>query len=80
MKVAVRVRPFNDRERQMGCRLAVDMVDSTTIYASVERGEKELDRKKASFRLRFAFLQATFPKKSVPPFSKGPQKKQIERT
>ena len=31
VKVAVRVRPFNSRERKLGCVCVVDMKDPSTI-------------------------------------------------
>lgn len=40
VKVAVRVRPFNAREKKLGCTCIVDMKDPTTILKEYN-GEKE---------------------------------------
>lgn len=37
VKVAVRVRPFNKRETELGCKLVVDMQDPTTILKANEK-------------------------------------------
>ncbi len=40
VKVAVRVRPFNEREKKLGCECIVDMQDPTTILKPF-KGEAE---------------------------------------
>jgi len=43
VKVAVRVRPFNSREKELGCKLCVDMAGSTTVLMSPNDEEKKRD-------------------------------------
>ena len=40
VKVAVRVRPFNSRERSLGCECVVDMSDPSTTLKPYQ-GEEE---------------------------------------
>ena len=42
VKVAVRVRPFNEREKFLGCICCVEMKDSTTVlYENKEKNKKQ---------------------------------------
>jgi hypothetical protein len=42
VKVAIRVRPFNERENFLGCICCVDMRDNTTIlYENREKNKKQ---------------------------------------
>ncbi len=43
VKVGVRVRPFNQRESDLNCKLCVDMMGSTTRLFDAEDTEKHRD-------------------------------------
>jgi hypothetical protein len=69
VKVAVRVRPFNSRERKLGCECVVDMQDPSTLLKAYD-GESE---RRFTFDYSFwsfdefkedeeGYLQATAPK------------------
>lgn len=49
VKVAVRVRPFNSREKELNCKLVVDMNDPQTILQANE------DEKERRFTFDFSF-------------------------
>ncbi len=40
MKVAVRTRPFNQREKDMGAKLCIEMNGPTTTIVNLEDGSK----------------------------------------
>jgi kinesin family protein 13 len=43
VKVGVRVRPFNSREQELGCKLCVDMVGNTTRLLDVDDPKRNRD-------------------------------------
>lgn len=43
VKVGVRVRPFNQREIDLGCKLCVEMVGNTTRLLDVDDHKKNRD-------------------------------------
>jgi kinesin family protein 13 len=43
VKVGVRVRPFNQRESDLNCKLCVEMMGSTTRLFDAEDTEKHRD-------------------------------------
>ena len=51
VKVAVRVRPFNSRERQLNCVCCVDMADPSTMLKGGEKADG--DEKRFTFDFSF---------------------------
>jgi kinesin family protein 13 len=43
VKVGVRVRPFNQREQELGCKLCVEMVGNTTRLLDVDDPKRNRD-------------------------------------
>jgi hypothetical protein len=43
IKVGVRVRPFNQREQELNCRLCVEMQGTTTRLINLDDGGKHRD-------------------------------------
>jgi Pyruvate/2-oxoacid:ferredoxin oxidoreductase delta subunit len=49
VKVAVRVRPYNSREKELNCQLCVEMVGNQTILTNPE------DKKTKDFAFDYSF-------------------------
>jgi hypothetical protein len=43
VKVGVRVRPFNTREVELGCKLCVEMAENTTRLLDLEDSKRNRD-------------------------------------